>query len=92
MVTNMDLDKEKIGIVLRDDPSRHLHRLIKMVITVGEKRSWIEILGAEATQGRPRIRKQLVNNTDLSRQAREYARKWQIVRQNIEVTNENHKS
>lgn len=83
-----DLKKEKVGELVKGDPTKHLKRMNKMIITLGPRRSWIEILGAESPKGRPRIRKELILNTSLGRQARFYANKFKIIRQNIEVIRE----
>ena len=84
-----DLDHQKIGLVVNNDPSKHLGRLYKMVIKIGKSRSILEIYGAETNQGRPRIRKETFLNQSFARQAREYALKWKILRNNIEVIDEN---
>lgn len=86
---NFDLNEQKIGVLTADNPKNHLHRLIKMVITIGEKRSSMEILGAETNQGRPRIRREVFINESFPRQARECALRWKILRKNIEVKYEN---
>lgn len=88
-LTGFDLNEQKIGVVVPNDPSRHLHRLHKMVIKIGESRSTLEIFGAETNQGRPRIRRETFVNQSFARQAREYALKWRILRNNIEVIDEN---
>ena len=94
MVTTMtfdkfDLEEQKIGLVVPGDPTRHLHRLNAMKLTIGERRSTIELLGEVTNQGRPRIRKESHLNQSFARQAREYALNWKILRQNIEVHYEN---
>lgn len=85
-MVDMDLDVQKIGIVVKDDPTNHLPRLYAMRLTMSEPRSKLEILGREDSKGnRPVIRRELHPNISLPRQARQYALKWRILRQNIEV-------
>ena len=88
-LNEFDLDKEKIGVVVPGDPSKHLHRLTMMKLIIGERRSAIEIYGEVTNQGRPRIRRESHLNQSFARQAREYALKWKILRKNIEVHYEN---
>ena len=86
---NFDLEHEKIGLVVPGDPKRHLHRLNAMKLIIGERRSTIELYGEVTNQGRPRIRREAHLNQSFTRQAREYALNWKILRQNIEVHYEN---
>ena len=88
-LNEFDLDKEKIGVVVPGDPSRHLLRLNAMKLIIGERRSTLEIYGEVTNQGRPRIRRESHLNQSFARQAREYALNWKILRQNIEVHYEN---
>jgi len=79
------LEKQKIGVVVKDDPKNHLSRLYAMKIILKETRSHLELYGPEKMGKRPLVRKETHPTISIPRQAREYARKWRILRQNIQV-------
>ena len=85
-------ETQKIGVVVKDDPTNHLHRLYAMRIEVGDRYSKYFILDQVRSGKRAILRRERVLTVDLPRQAREAARKWRILRQNIEVLNEDSES
>jgi hypothetical protein len=83
------VEEQKIGVVVRDNPANHLARLYAMKIVIGDKYSVYHILDRDFNGIRATLRRERSLTSDLPRQAREAARKWRILRNNIEVIYEN---
>jgi hypothetical protein len=83
-----NVEEQKIGITVRDNPEKHLHRLYAMRISVGETWSTIYILDREIKGNRATLRREKSRTIDMPRQARALARHWKILRNNIEVVYE----
>lgn len=88
----IDVNEQKIGIVVSDDPTNHLPRMYAMKIVVGDRYSYVHVLDAERGGKRTALRKEKAATVDVCRVAREQARKFKILRQSIEVQYENAKS
>ena len=88
MVRMFNVEDQKIGIVVKDNPEKHLHRLFAMKITVGDTWSTIYILDREMKGKRAILRREKSRTIDMPRQARALARHWKILRNNIEVVHE----
>lgn len=91
MIVNYKLDLEywRIGEVPTLEPKKHLKNLPMLKIVLGERRSRLTIYGAESGGVRPRYTSYKVSNHSLPIEARGLALKWNLLRKNIEVTNEN---
>lgn len=85
MVRMFDVEEQKIGITVRDNPEKHLPRLYAMKIEVGDTWSTIYILDREIKGNRATLRREKSRTIDMPRQARAMARHWKILRNNIEV-------
>ena len=86
---SFDLNEQKVGIVVADNPKNHLHRLKGMKIIVGETWSAVHLLDSERGGKRAILRREKASTADLGRVARNMARKHHILRQGIEVQIEN---
>ena len=87
---HLDLDKHHIGLRSRVEfQPRHLARMNKMVITIGEERSLITVFSGEKNQGRLKIKSRQVRNKELLRVAKHLAGAYRVERQNIEVLKTN---
>jgi len=87
-----NVEDQKIGIVVKDNPKKHLHRLYGMKISVGEKHSIVYVLDREIKGTRAILRRDRLRTVDMPRHARATARKWKVLRQNIEVIHEDSES
>ncbi len=85
----LDLEKWHIGEVPKLEPRKHLKNLPTMKITLGARKSRLTIYASEAGGVRVRLTSYKVSNYSLPIEARELALKWNILRKNIEVINEN---